>query len=252
MPNYDAAFFQYVNSGAVRSAERTLPLLTRELSIGSVLDVGCGQGAWLSVWRKLGAQVVGIDGEYVDTRRLLIPAGCFLPRDLQEEFALGRRFDVVQSLEVAEHLPAAHAARFVASLVRHGDLILFSAASKGQGGDHHINEQDYDYWRELFAQHGYVAIDYVRPLLRDDRAVEPWYRYNTLLYASQERFESLPEPVRRQRVPGSERIRDVSPALYRMRKALTMLLPVSVVTGIAKLKERLVATARDKAASRAS
>jgi SAM-dependent methyltransferase len=251
MPSYDAAFFEYVNSGAVRSAQRLLPLLTRELRIGSVLDVGCGQGAWLSVWQKLGVAGIGIDGAYVDTSRLLIPASCFLPRDLQQPFTLDRRFDVVQSLEVAEHLPAAHAADFIASLVRHGDLILFSAAPKGQGGDHHVNEQEYDYWRKLFAQHGYLALDYVRPLLHDEPSVEPWYRYNTLLYASSERLQTLPEAMRRTVIPVDQRIRDVSPPAYRVRKALIAALPVAVVTGIAKLKERVVA-ARRGAANRAS
>lgn len=244
MPNYDAAFFQYVNSGAVRSAQRMLPLLTRELSIGSVLDVGCGQGAWLSVWRQLGAEVVGIDGDYVDKGRLLIPGPCFLPRDLQEEFTLGRRFDIVQSLEVAEHLPAARAAAFVASLVRHGELILFSAAPPGQGGDHHVNEQPYDYWRQLFAKHGYAALDYVRPLVRDESSIEPWYRYNTLLYASSQRLARLPDAIRRTALPAGERVRDLSPLPYRLRKAAISLLPVWAMTSLAKLKERLVAARR--------
>lgn len=244
MPNYDAAFFDYVNSGAVRSARKVLPLLTREIAIASVLDVGCGQGAWLSVWQKLAAEIVGIDGDYVDRRRLLIPENCFVPQDLTQDFALGRRFDIVQSLEVAEHLPASRAAGFVACLARHSELILFSAAAKGQGGDHHINEQDYDYWREHFGRHGYVPLDYVRPLLRNDTDVEPWYRYNTLLYASKKRLKSLPDSIRCTLIPENRRIHDVSPALYRMRKAMTILLPVSIVTGIAKLKERAVTAAR--------
>jgi SAM-dependent methyltransferase len=241
-----------VNSGAVRSAERLLPLLTRHLSIGSVLDVGCGQGAWLSVWQKLGADVVGIDGDYVDARQLLIAESCFLPRDLKEEFALGRRFDMVQSLEVAEHLPPAHAAGFVASLVRHSDLILFSAAPPGQGGDHHINEQSYDYWRTLFARHGYVALDYVRPLLRNDSVVEPWYRYNTLLYASSPRLAALPEVLRRTELPATQRVPDVSPFQYRVRKAMVAMLPVGAMTAIAKMKERLVAARRRGPRARAS
>jgi SAM-dependent methyltransferase len=252
VPNYDAAFFQYVNSGAIRSARQLLPLLRDPLVIRSVLDVGCGQGAWLSVWRGLGAEVVGIDGSYVDKSALLIPEQAFVAHDLTQSFDLGRRFDLVQSLEVAEHLPASKAAEFVACLVRHGELVLFSAAAKGQGGDHHVNEQDYDYWRALFAQHGYVAIDYLRPLVRLERDIEPWYRYNALLYVARERFEHLPEALRRARVAENERIRDVSPMLYRARKACTMLLPTPVATSIAKLKERMVAMARRSSAGAGS
>lgn len=248
VPDYDAAFFRYVNAGALLSARRLLPQLLEESSIASVLDVGCGQGAWLSVWSELGVSVTGIDGDYVDRASLLIPPENFLAHDLSRGFDLQRRFDLVQSLEVAEHLPAEAAAQFVQSLVRHGDLVLFSAAPKGQGGDHHVNEQDYDYWRALFAQHGYVPFDYVRPLLRDERDVEPWYRFNTILYVSLERLDSLPERIRRTRIPDDEPIRDVSPVLYRLRKKVTALLPVPAVTAIAKLKERTSGTLRSVAA----
>jgi SAM-dependent methyltransferase len=245
MPAYDEKFFDYVNSGAIWSAERILPRLLSELAPGSVLDVGCGQGAWLSVWKKLGVmEITGIDGDYVSRERLLIPDNAFVACDLANGFWLDRRYDLVQSLEVAEHLPADRATRFVDSLVRHGDLIFFSAAPKGQGGDHHVNEQNYDYWRKLFAQHGYIAIDYLRPLVLQDRSIEPWYRYNTLLYASSERFDTLPEAVKRSRVPDNQTIPDLSPGLYKLRKQLVRLLPVSVATWLAKIKERQVATIR--------
>ncbi len=240
MPNYDPAFFQYVNSGATRSAERVVPLLLRGVTVRSVLDVGCGHGAWLAVWQQFAPDVIGLDGDYVDRQRLLIAPTSFQACDLTHSFDLGRQFDLVQSLEVAEHLPAASAAGFVASLIRHGDLVLFSAAARGQGGDHHINEQDYDYWRVLFAMHDYIPLDYLRPLLGAERDVEPWYRYNTLLYVSSARFEQLPETLRRTRIPDTQPICDVSPAGYRLRKRLTRLLPTSVATAIAKFKERLI------------
>lgn len=244
MPSYDTAFFQYVNSGAIQSAERMLPVLLKALPIQSVLDVGCGQGAWLSVWRKLGVQITGLDGSYVDTAALLIPDTNFQAHDLTQGFTLAGRFDLVQSLEVAEHLPAASAPQFVASLTRHGDLVLFSAAPKGQGGDHHINEQNYDYWRALFAQQGFVAIDYIRPLVLRDAGIEPWYRYNTLLYVRAECFDRLPETLRRARIPQNRLVADFSPLPYRIRKSLTALLPIWTMTMLAKIKERMVASAR--------
>ncbi|MDP6884692.1 MAG: hypothetical protein QF830_11185, partial [Rhodospirillales bacterium] len=43
------------------------------------------------------------------------------------------------SLEVAEHLPPDAAETFVATLVAHGRLVLFSAAPPGQGGLNHVN-----------------------------------------------------------------------------------------------------------------
>ena len=56
-------------------------------------------------------------------------------------------FDLVVSLEVAEHLPKECADIFVDSLVRLGPIILFSAAIPQAGGTCHINEQWPEYWR---------------------------------------------------------------------------------------------------------
>lgn len=245
MTNYDSSFFAYVNSGSVVSARRLLPHVLRHLNIANVLDVGCGQGAWLSVWRELGvSDIVGIDGAYVDRSQLLFPQELFNPHDLSEQFAIDRKFDLVQCLEVAEHLPESSAVTLVESLTSHGDVILFSAAPPGQGGDHHINEQSYDYWRILFEQRGYRAYDFVRPLVARDVDIEPWYRYNVFLYASEKGSKGFPKAVQDTLVPGNCRIRDVSPQSDQLRKALVRLLPVSVMTWIAKVKERLVAKKR--------
>jgi cyclopropane fatty-acyl-phospholipid synthase-like methyltransferase len=242
MTTYDSTFFDYLNAGALRSARRVLPAIRADLHIDSVLDVGCGQGAWLSVWNELGTHtVLGIDGEYVDRSRLLIDTDDFQAHDLTTAFDVGRRFDLVQSLEVAEHLSSSSAATFIASLTRHGDLVLFSAAPKGQGGDHHINEQSYEYWRGLFRTQGYRAIDFVRPAIKGDGLVEPWYRYNTMLYASPNGFSMLSAGVQARVVPEDEPIPDVSPLLYRLRKRIIATLPVPVVTKLAKWKELAVA-----------
>lgn len=242
MTQYDDVFFEYVNSGAIRSAKIVLPLLLNQLPVKSVLDVGCGQGAWLSVWRDLGIPVVvGIDGSYVNKTRLLCPKDVFVEHDLSRPFDLGRRFELVQSLEVAEHLSGSSASGFVESLVRHGDMVLFSAAPPGQGGDHHVNEQDYEYWRAHFARYDYVPFDFIRPALKSYVEIEPWYRYNSILYVKRSKLECLPPAIGEFMINDEQVIGDVSPLSYRLRKFLVSKLSVSTVTWLAKLKERRVA-----------
>lgn len=245
MPNYDTAFFDYVNSGALKSARSLLPLLQEPLQVSSVLDVGCGQGGWLTVWKELGCEDVhGIDGDYVERERLLVGVDEFSAIDLVHPFDLERQFDLVQCLEVGEHLPTASSRCFIDSIVKHAPMVLFSAAARGQGGDSHINEQDYEFWRQLFAAHDYVAIDYLRPRILEDTDIEAWYRYNPILYVARDRVEKLPDAVQACMVPENEAILDRSPPIYKLRKAVVRLLPVPLATRIAKIKEAVVVKKR--------
>jgi hypothetical protein len=70
----------------------------------------------------MGVSVTGIDGPYVDKRRVLIDAKDFHAVDPAAPIGLARQFDLVQSLEVAEHLPAAKAGQFVDTLIPHGPI----------------------------------------------------------------------------------------------------------------------------------
>lgn len=241
MPSYDTTFFNYVNSGALRSARALLPLLQEHLQVRSVLDVGCGHGGWLKVWRELGCQEVhGIDGDYVERELLLVETDRFSAFNLAQPFDLERQFDLVQCLEVGEHLPKASSKGFIDSIVRHAPIVFFSAAARGQGGDSHVNEQDYEFWRKLFTAHDYVAIDFLRPLILDQTGIEPWYRYNAFLYVARDKLDSLPTRVKQCIVGNDEPLSDISPALYQLRKALVRQLPVSIATRIAKIKEAFI------------
>ena len=155
-----------------------------------MLDVGCGVGVWVNEWSSAGvSDVLGIDGNYVDRTALRIPLDKFAPVDLKQSFSLGRKFDLVQTLEVAEHLDEACADTFVESLARHGETILFSAAIPGQGGTHHVNEQWPSYWAEKFARVGYTAYDIIRPQIWTDPQILAFYRQNILIFARGRVFE---------------------------------------------------------------
>jgi len=238
---YGTDFYRFLDSFAVRSAERIVPRLTAALKIRSVADFGCGQGAWLGVWAAAGASVAGVDGPYVDRTRLLIDPGDYHVANLTESIDLGRRFDLVQSLEVAEHLPAAKAEQFIDTLTAHGSHVLFSAAVPGQGGENHVNERPLDYWRAIFRERGYAAVDYLRPLVIGDRSIARWYRCNTILYVRDDMIAALPAVVRQCRVPDTQTLDDYWPRLYRIRHALVGRLPTAVVNWCAYLKAAMAA-----------
>jgi len=184
---YSHEFFDEAAGGSRRSADVVVPLVMDLVRPASVVDVGCGIGTWLSVFKAHGVHdIVGIDGDYVDRARLWMPVEHFVPFDLTEPVELGRTFDLAVSVEVAEHLPAEVADVFVASLAKLASVVLFSAAAPYQGGIHHVNEQWPEYWAQRFECHGFVAIDALRAALWHDQRVEWWYAQNMLLYARNE------------------------------------------------------------------
>lgn len=182
--DYDKAFFDDIEPASLQSAEIVVPILTDLVRPNSVVDVGCGSGAWLSVFKRLGVmKVLGLDGNYVERKSLLIEEDEFVPVDLTMPFPVAGRFDLALCLEVAEHLPAQSAQRFVESLCKLAPVICFSAAVPGQGGIQHLNEQWPVYWEGLFRAAGFVVLDPVRPLIWQDRRVAWYYRQNLLLIA---------------------------------------------------------------------
>ena len=110
--------------------------------------------------------------------------------DMTKPFSMDRQFDLVVSLEVAEHLPHESAKQFVDSLVSLGPVILFSAAIPFQGGTNHINEQWPHYWLKLFQEQGYVGIDCLRQKIWENDKVNFWYSQNMIIVASPDYLES--------------------------------------------------------------
>jgi SAM-dependent methyltransferase len=183
--NYDARFFMDTKDLSRASALVVLPLVFEWVRPQSVIDVGCGVGAWTVVASEHGvSDVVGVDGNYVDRTQLMIPPDRFFPADLANRFEHPRRFDLAISVEVAEHLPQRRGASFVADLCRLADVVLFSAAIPRQGGVHHVNEQWQSHWAGHFIASGYCTFDIVRPRIWSDDRVAWWYRQNCFLAAT--------------------------------------------------------------------
>jgi hypothetical protein len=244
-PQYGDTFFTSMGVGAGHSADAVIPLLLASLPVASAVDFGCGRGMWLRPFLAAGrTDVLGIDGDYIAAETLVIPPDCFMVRDLTEGIDLGRAFDLAICLEVGEHLPTATSSVLVDNLIRHSAMVLFSAAVPGQGGVDHINEQPLDFWRRLFSARNFLTFDLLRPNLRGRRDVEPWYRYNTLLYVRQDHVGRLPATIAASQVPLDRPVADLSSPLFRLRKAVLRRLPRRTVTLMAETKHRLRVLAR--------
>jgi SAM-dependent methyltransferase len=124
------------------------------------LDLGCGDGWMVHTAAMAGIEALGIEGS-----QACIDAGSewadIRLHDLTTPLELGRQFELVSCIEVAEHLPIEAAKILVSTIRRHTyKWILWTAAPPGQGGDGHINCQPPEYWEALFEQTGaHVAVE---------------------------------------------------------------------------------------------
>lgn len=225
---YEKEFYMNRQSGSCRSAEIIIPLLLKLVDPNSVVDVGCGIGSWLSVFKKHGIDdILGLDGKWVDKEMLMIPDEKFISSDLEKPIEVNRRFDLVVSLEVAEHISPEHASSFVKSLVDLGPVVLFSAAIPLQVGKHHVNEQWPDYWVRHFEEHGYAVIDAIRKQIWQNEDVEYWYAQNILIFADQESIRSHPVLYREMKNTSTTQLSLVHPKMYLLNSA-----PIRIIVGI--------------------
>lgn len=185
---FGEAFVPTQGDDSMRSAERVLPLVFDLAHPSSVLEIGCGDGAWLTMARRLGAErILGIDEAPAD--RLRIPSEEFANRDLAAIGELPGPFDLAMCLEVADRLGENDAMQMVEALCDVADVVLFSAAIPGQSGFGHRNEQWPTYWEALFGAFDFRMVDCLRIRLWDDPNVDPCYAQNAMLYVRRARLE---------------------------------------------------------------
>ena len=180
---YDESFYDEQFAGSLASARVLLGHLAALMQPASVVDLGCGRGAWLSVWAEMGVPLlVGIDGSWNRQEAMAHPQIRFRAADLEQPLSLGTRFDLAMSIEVVEHLSPSAGEAVVESLSRLSDAVVFSAAFSGQGGINHINERYHSHWGALFRNRGYKVYDAFRPRAWSDERVMPWHRANVFLF----------------------------------------------------------------------
>jgi SAM-dependent methyltransferase len=168
-------------------------VVIRFASPRSLVDVGCGDGKLLAALHRQAPALplLGVDSSKAALDRAAasgVPVSLHDLSSIRGE-ALGALrarvagFDVVVSLETAEHLPPWAATAFVETLAR-ARLVVFSAAHPDQGGTLHMNERPIEYWRARFAAHRHelapVDGDFRRAVAALD--LPPWYAANIHLF----------------------------------------------------------------------
>ena len=185
---YDENFYKK-NNKTEYAAKTIIDYLFGIFLHESVVDIGCGRGAWLVACKMAGAKILyGIDGHWNTQKDMLDQSIKFFQADLDKNISIPDKavFDICISLEVAEHISKDHASHFVSSLCKASEVVIFSAAFEGQGGTGHINENKHSYWANIFLQKGYLPFDIIRPKYWGETKIDFWYKQNIFLYIKKE------------------------------------------------------------------
>lgn len=150
----------------------------------SVVDLGCGVGAFLKSFKDLGVRrVLGIDNHDVFQSSVpkYLEKNEFMNTSLEVPIELPEKFDLAICLEVAEHLNPDCSEILADNLIKLSDVILFSAAIPFQKGENHLNEQWPDYWQNIFRERDFLFYDILRKELWNNEKISYWHRQNTFL-----------------------------------------------------------------------
>jgi 2-polyprenyl-3-methyl-5-hydroxy-6-metoxy-1,4-benzoquinol methylase len=182
---YDRAYYENIDALAAGSMEVIAAGLVREAAPASVLDVGCGSGALLAALRDRGVPGVGVEQSAAGLAACRARGLQVHAVDLRADPRPRGRFGAVTCLEVAEHLPPEQVDALVGFLSAASDVVLFTAATPGQGGTGHLNEQPHAYWIDRFAARGLALDAEATARLRREwqaLAVGWWYARNVMLF----------------------------------------------------------------------
>jgi len=249
MTNYDKKYYSKRHYWTENSVLAITSCIFEIYKPDSVLDLGCANGSWLSTIKKEHKidDIWGVDGHWVDENKLLFPKSKFTKFNLEEVYLPNRRFDLVISMEVAEHLDQKCADNFVTSLTNAGDIILFSAAIPLQGGINHYNEQPQSYWNTKFEQNGFATIDFIRPRIWDLENVRTDYKQNTFLYIHRQKLDDFKSPLSQFKNIKNETISDVvHPELFYRKLKIESDLNVIGLKKVFKALPRLILNAISK------
>ena len=182
---YDEDYYAKRKGDPWRSeAQHVGQVVNRYFTPDSVIDFGCAIGAHLEPFYERDVDIKGVEGNSKAFDHAVVPQDRLQQYDLRDRYSSKRTYDLVLCLEVAEHIPERYADNLVDTLVEAGETIVMTAATPGQGGTHHVNEQPREYWYKKFESRGYEYDSKAVSDLRDMIEVEltDWIPDNLMVF----------------------------------------------------------------------
>jgi cyclopropane fatty-acyl-phospholipid synthase-like methyltransferase len=146
----------------------------------TVVDFGCGLGDYAKAFKADGYKVEAYDG---NPNTETISGGIGKVLDLSKPFYLGKKFDVVMSLEVGEHIPKEFEDQFIDNITKHAKKhLIISWAVVGQGGDGHVNCANNDYIIGQIVDRGFKHNAKDSQTIRNAATNASWFGYTIMVF----------------------------------------------------------------------
>ena len=158
----------------------------KTLDVKSMVDVGCGQACVVKDAVDRGLEALGIDGDPGDGHgpyNFKRPDVPFLLHDYTKGPApVDQEFDLAWTVEFLEHVSSDYIPNFMDTLKK-CKYVICTFARPGDGGHHHVNEQEPEYWIDVFQHYGFEYNDsYTKELRKASTMKKRFIRENGLVF----------------------------------------------------------------------
>jgi hypothetical protein len=251
MTNYDEVFYQSVTHRAQIAASEIAQIVSENLQIQSLMDVGCGEGIWIHEFVQKNPQLrFALGCDLTERPRILLKSLTAINSQLEleirvEDFELtnlqvNRSIDLAICLEVVEHLTPKAAAHLFDNVLVKSKYLIFSGAVKGQGGTGHINENSISFWNQELVRRGLVPMDIIRPMISSNRKIPSYYRNNIVFYINPSRLSSQDFPEVLNLISVSSTSISSTYLLHeKLIHKVVSFLPVGLVTNLVNIRDQV-------------
>ena len=179
---------------ALNSAANVVPWFLERLGpIDSVVDFGCGSGAWLLLFKQLaGAKIKGFDKTKFGSQFFCLEANEFYQTDISDGSLPKSKYSIALCLDVVPLLDENRLKNFFENLTNSSDVILFSSANPSRNGVFFSNAKWQSYWINIFATYGYVASTIFRDEFWSDARVDWRYVQDGFVFVRGDAIDRYP------------------------------------------------------------
>jgi SAM-dependent methyltransferase len=170
------------HGGVTHTDVGVLSLIKGKYDIKSMLDIGCGPGGMMEIAWSLDIYSEGIDGDYTVDRGDRISPFVTIHDFTKGPSPVDKRFDLIWSVEFLEHVEEKYMDNYMKDFQLGKYVLLTFNRGLHEGGHHHVNCQEEDYWVKAFEERGFMVDWEMTKNIREASTMKKPFIRNTGLF----------------------------------------------------------------------